>query len=224
MDDYPSNSIQPGPEVKIRRPAPTEQDPQSPVAQGEQKVVKKIVTGPAIKRKKTLGSRLRDMIAPDGKSIYESVVQDVLAPALKDMIADAVIQAVERAIHGEVRSTTRRSTTARGPVGSASHIAYNRYSTNPREAPRPMSTRGRGSHDVGEIVLHTFAEAEATIQQMDEFVDRYNSCSVADLYGMIGLDANYTDEKWGWTDMRGSDVRRTRDGKYILILPHAEPI
>lgn len=213
MDEFPSNSIQPNPPEKQESTG------------GEKKVIKKVVvTGKAIKRQKSLGSRLRDMIAPDGKSIYESVVQDVLAPALKDMIADAVIQAVERAIHGEVRSTTRRSATARGPVGSASHISYNRYSTTPREAPRSISQRGRGSHDFGEIALGTFAEAEAIIQQMDEIVDRYKTCSVADLYEMVGLDATYTDEKWGWSDMRGSDVRRTRDGNYILVLPRTEPI
>jgi hypothetical protein len=87
-----------------------------------------------------------------------------------------------------------------------------------------MSSRGRATHDFGEIELPTRAHAEAVIAQLDEFVDRFGHTSVADLYEMVDLEAEYTDEKWGWTDLRGADVRRTRSGTYVLILPRTEPI
>jgi hypothetical protein len=217
MEEFPSNSIDPKPE-KNEKPA---------VVGGEKKIVKKVVHVTAVQRKKGLGSRLRQMLGGnDGQSIPDYIMYEVLGPALKDMITDAVIQGVERMVYGEARHSTRRSAASRGPVGSSSHISYNRYSTTPRgEAPRStMSARGRGSHDFGEIELHTRAEAEEVIAQMDEIVDRFRSCSVSDLYEMVGLEAAYTDEKWGWTDMRGADVQRTRSGTYILILPRTEPI
>ena len=225
MEEFPSNSIQPNESStpKVRRPIPTGPEVESP-AKGE-KVIKKIVTGDAIKRKKTLGTRIRAMFGVnDGQSTPEYLMNEVLGPALKDMFTDAVIQGVERMVYGEARHSSRRSANHRGPVGSSSHISYNRYSTSARETPRAMSARGRSSHDFGEIELHTRAQAEAVIAQMDEFVDRFGHTSVADLYEMVDLEAEYTDEKWGWTDLRGADVRRTRNGTYVLILPRTEPI
>ena len=228
--DFPSNSIEPsGPTTpKVRRPVPTDETPEveSPVVKGNEKKVRKIVTGDAIKRdKKSLGSRLRTMLGgKDGQSVPDYIMYEVLGPALKDMITDAVIQGVERMVYGEAQSSVRRSANRRGPVGSSSHIQYNRYSGTQRENRPTMSTRGRASHDFGEIELHTRAQAEAVIAQMVEFVDRFGHTSVADLYEMVDFEAEFTDERWGWTDLRGADVRRTRQGTYVLILPRTEPI
>jgi len=217
--DFPSNSLEPsGPS----RPVSEEPKDRKP-----EKVIRKIASGKdAIKRdKKSLGSRFRAALGgKDGQSLPDYLVSEILGPALKDMITDAVIQGVERMVYGEARSSVRRTANHRGPVGSSNHISYNRYSTTPRDARPVMSSRGRATHDFGEIELHTRAQAEAVIAQMDEFVDRFGHTSVADLYEMVDLEAEYTDEKWGWTDLRGADVRRTRQGTYVLILPRTEPI
>lgn len=209
IPDFPSNN-------GINKPVTkTETAPVEP------KVIKKIVTGDAIRRKKSLGSRFRELVAPEGKSLYESVVQGVLAPALRDMINDALIRGVETVIYGEPQSTSRRSASSRGPVGSASHISYNRYSAMPRDRePAPaMSRRGRGAHDFGEIEIPTRAQAEAVIAQLEEFIIRFGTTSVADLYEMTGLEADYTDERYGWTSLRGVDIQRLRNGRYTLVLP-----
>ncbi|UVK63627.1 hypothetical protein SEA_DOXI13_38 [Streptomyces phage Doxi13] len=226
MEEFPSNSIEQSTTPKVRRPLPSDDAPEVQSPAGGEKVIKKIVKGGAIKRKKTLGSRFREAIGgKDGQSITDYLITEVLGPAFKDMVTDAVIQGVERLVYGEAQHTTRRNVNRRGPVGSSNHISYNRYSTTPRETAGPrMSPRGRASHDFGEIELRTRAQAEATIAQMQEFIDRFGHTSVADLYEMVDLDAEFTDEKWGWHDLYGADVRRTRSGTYILILPRTEPI
>lgn len=226
MEEFPSNSIEQSTTPKVRRPIPSDDAPDVQSPAGGEKVIKKIVKGGAIKRKKTLGSRFREAIGgKDGQSITDYLITEVLGPAFKDMVTDAVIQGVERLVYGEAQHTTRRTANRRGPVGSSNHISYNRYSTTPRETAGPrMSPRGRASHDFGEIELRTRAQAEATIAQMQEFIDRFGHTSVADLYEMVDLDAEFTDEKWGWHDLYGADVRRTRSGTYILILPRTEPI
>ncbi|AWN05205.1 hypothetical protein SEA_HOTFRIES_37 [Streptomyces phage HotFries] len=226
MDEFPSNSIEQSTTPKVRRPLPSDDAPEVQSPAGGEKVIKKIVKGGAIKRKKTLGSRFREAIGgKDGQSITDYLMTEVLGPAFKDMITDAVIQGVERMVYGEAQHSSRRTANRRGPIGSTNHISYNRYSTTPRETAGPrMSSRGRASHDFGEIELRTRAQAEATIAQMQEFIDRFGHTSVADLYEMVDLDAEFTDEKWGWHDLYGADVRRTRSGTYILILPRTEPI
>ena len=58
---------------------------------------------------------------------------------------------------------------------------------------------------------------------MDELIDTYSMVSVADLYDLIGVTGNYTDNKYGWTNIRNAEVVRVREG-YLLKLPKALPI
>ena len=37
----------------------------------------------------------------------------------------------------------------------------------------------------------------------------------ADLYDLVGINGSYTDNKYGWTHLRSTDVQRVRDG-YLL--------
>jgi len=61
-------------------------------------------------------------------------------------------------------------------------------------------------------------EAEEVIDRMFDLVSRYEVVTVADLYELVGVSGEYTDAKWGWTDLRGAAAMRIRDG-YLLDLP-----
>ena len=58
---------------------------------------------------------------------------------------------------------------------------------------------------------------------MSDLIETYESVSVADLYDLVGKPCNYTDNKYGWTNIRNVEPVRVRDG-YILKLPKAMPI
>ena len=61
------------------------------------------------------------------------------------------------------------------------------------------------------------------LDRMNEIVETYGLVKVADLYDLVGLTCNYTDNKYGWTSLRTADIVRVRDG-YTLKLPKAMPI
>ena len=137
---------------------------------------------------------------------------------------------VERMIFGEARSTSRR--TGRRP--GEPYINYGRYSRSstasrsglvPMEGrPRPeLSRRARASHDFDEIILATRVEADEVIDRLFDLVSKYETATVADLYDLVGISGNYTDDKWGWFDLRGAGVHRVRNG-YLLDLPKPEPL
>ena len=44
---------------------------------------------------------------------------------------------------------------------------------------------------------------------------------MSDLYELLGIPGKYTDDNWGWTDIRGAQVRRIRNG-YMLDIPDPE--
>lgn len=194
----------------------------------EDKKIEKVVTGEVTRRKKPLGKRFAEVfISGDGKSVWRYVVFDVLIPAAKDVTADAVSQAIERMLFGESRSSSRR--TGR-PSGSPGHVNYNRYSSQTppwnrdRREERPtVSHRARANHDFDEIVLATRGEAEEVIDRLFDLVARYQQATISDLYELVGITGNFTDEKWGWTDIRGAGVTRINGG-YLLDLPKPEPL
>jgi len=214
MSEFPSNRNRD--KTKITKP------------NEEKKRVEQVTQGQVERRKKPLGKRLTEtFVGGDAKSVWAFVALDVMVPAAKDMLADAVSQGVERMIFGEAQSTGRR--TGRRPSGGP-HISYNKYSGGARRLGPPdeksrheLSRRARASHDFDEIILSTRVEAEEVIERMCDLVDKYEAATVADLYDLIGVSGTYTDDKWGWMDLRTASTRRVRNG-YLLNLPAPDPL
>ena len=58
---------------------------------------------------------------------------------------------------------------------------------------------------------------------MDEIMEEYGIVRVADLFDLVGITGDYTDNKYGWTNIRSAEVVRVRDG-YKIKMPRAMPI
>jgi hypothetical protein len=76
---------------------------------------------------------------------------------------------------------------------------------------------------LGEVILDTKIEAETVAEKLYDIIEKYGHVTVADLNDLIGETSQYTDHKYGWTDLRGLDIRRIREG-YLLILPDPEDL
>lgn len=182
-------------------------------ADDEKKIERVTTSEPVlIKRSigKTVGRRVRDAVG--------GVVTEILIPAAQDMFIDAAIQGVERTVRGEV-SSTRRSSSHRGRTN------YREASTrrDSRDDPRAPSYRARANFDFTDYKLATRVEAETVLDRLFALIQKYDTATVADLYELIGVTPNYTDNKYGWTDIRDADIARVRDG-YVLDLPRPEPL
>lgn len=205
MPDFPSNS-------KSQPPKPA----------APEKVIEPVVVSEAASRKKSLGRRLREVfIGGDSKSVVNYVIADVLIPQAKDMFVEAVSTGFERMIYGENRS--RRPGGGYRPNVGAGPTNYTRYAdrgNNPigRHASGRQPNASLRTQSIDDILLATRVEAEAVVERMYDILENYDSVSVADLHGLLGWSSSYTDNKWGWTDLNGTDVRRVREG-YILVLP-----
>lgn len=223
MDDFPSNSR--------RERTPEDGDtPKRARPEKEKPKVERLVQTEVIRKKRSLGKKFKEtFIGGDARNVWGYVVLDVMIPAAKDMVADAMSTGVEKMLFGESKGSSRRG----GRRGSSpyGHVNYqNRYSGSANKPPwerdeprREMSRRGRASHEFDEIILDTRGEAEQVIDALFELVSVYEQATVADLYGLVGITGTFTDEKWGWTDLRGSGPTRVRNG-YLLDLPRPEPL
>jgi len=210
MDNFPSNSQHPKAVAK-------------PEAKAEKKV-EKVVSGGVIQRKKPLSKRfVETFIAASPAAVGSMVLWDVLIPLARDAAIDAGQEFVA-GIFGGGSASGRRRVGSRSTLSSNSptRVAYDKISTSiARKPERSVSNRARTAHNFDDIVLETRVEAEEVIDQLFELVSKYGLASVADLYGLLGVTANYTDEKYGWTDLRGSKPVKVREG-YLLDLPRPE--
>jgi hypothetical protein len=193
--------------------------------QSEEKDVKRITSGEVTRKRKSLRKQFSEtFVAGDAKTALRYVIFDVLLPAAKDTIVEAGSAGIEKLIFGD----TRRRGSIPPQSGPTGYVSYNRYAMGNRpsvlnSAQRVMSRQARARHDFDEIVLESRVEAEEVIDRLFDLVSRYESATVADLYELVGLASNHTDNKWGWTDIRGAGVSRTRDG-YLLDLPDPIPL
>lgn len=202
-------------------PGNRNKDKERPRAQHKpEKKVERVTQGDVVRRKKPLARRFKDtFFGGDTRGVMEFLAGDVLIPSLKDTIADLVTQGIERLIFDDVRSSPRRGGRYRDPRG---RVRYDRYSH--RDEPRNMSRRGRAMHDFDEIILDSRAEAEEVIERLFDLVSQFDQATVADLYELVGISGNYTDDKWGWDDLRGAGVTRLSNGSYLLELPKPIPL
>lgn len=135
-----------------------------------------------------------------------------MVPALKDIILDAV-----RAFLG-VSGSSRG-----GRSSTSSKVSYRKYYDDRDRRDSGHTTRTRTGYDYDDIILESRGEAEDVLERMDELIATYQLVSVADFYDLVGVSGNYTDNKYGWTDIRNASVIRVRDG-YMIKLPKALPL
>jgi hypothetical protein len=176
-----------------------------------------------VKRKKPLGKRFAEtFLGGDARGVGSYVMLDVLLPAFKDMVADAMTMGVEKMLWGEARSRSRTGARVGGLVGGG--VNYNKVSGGGwRPDPRDPRSSRRSARDADEYIIETRVEAEHVLDSMVKLLEKYDQVTVSDLCDLVGETAAYTDNKWGWTDLRGADIRRIREG-YLLKLPPADTL
>ena len=201
IPDYPSNSDSSKEQKKLP----------------EKKRVEKTIKGKAKVKKKSEIRKFTDVfVSEDIQNVKSYVIMDVLIPAVKKAICDIVSDGINMILYGE-SSKSNRSTSSR--------VSYRSYYDNSRNDTRnrrnPSRTLSGYSYD--DVLLDSRSEADEVLERMDELIATYGIVSVADLYDLVGVTCNYTDNKYGWTNIRNASIVHTREG-YLIKMPKAAPI
>ena len=197
MEDYKANSHRSKEEQKL-----------------PEKKIEPVVKGKVTKKKNNVRKLTDTFVSEDIQNVKSYVLMDVLVPAIKKAISDIVTNGIDMILYGESGRSTRKT--------NASTVSYRNYYDNRRDD-RYSSSRTRTGYSYDDVVLETRSEAEDVLARMDELIDTYGVVSVADMYDLVGISCNYTDNKYGWTNLRNAEPVRVRDG-YMLKLPKALPI
>lgn len=195
IKDFPSNSLTDEGKEKADR-----------------KKVEPVVKGKVTKKKEPLGRKVvHTFVSEDSKGVGEYILYDVLIPAAKEMISDMVVGGVQMILFGEAKG--RHTTRDKG----RSYVSYSSLSRE-KEPPRYDRNPRRDRYRFDEIVIESRGEAEEVLDHMVDYISEYDECPVSVLMELVGIDAKYTDNYYGWTELGRAGVEAVRGG-YILDLP-----
>lgn len=209
-------------EVPTRDSFPSNQDPKAHDTPPEKPKLQAVTTS-AVQRKLSIGRRIKNaLVVDDAQSIGAYLLEDVVIPTVKTLISDIAVGAIERALYGEARGRP----TSSSRISGRGYTPYNRiYSSGSRVTPpddgpgdkRELSRDARRSHDFGEIVFESRAEAYEVLDRLNDQIKSFDVATVGDLLDLSGITATHVDENWGWRTLATAQVRRVRNG-YILDL------
>lgn len=177
----------------------------------EKRKIEKVVVGQVKTKKKSgFGNFIGNFISDESQDIKSYLFKDVVIPTIKKTITDVVDMILYGGSHGKRNSRIPGST-----------VSYRSFYDNPRDSRiEPRTIQG---YNYDDIILETRGDAELVLDQLTDLIDTYRIASVADLYDLVGITPNFTDYKYGWTNLSNAYVDRTRNG-YQIKLPRAVPI
>lgn len=187
----------------------------------EEKRVGKVIKGNARMRKKNEVSKFADVfISEDINNVKSYILLDVLVPSLKKAFSDIIKNGIDMLLYGTV--TDKRNGSIAGRVSYRDY--YDRNKDNTYGSGYSNSYRSRAKLSYEDIVLDSRGEAEEVLYRMDEILDAYGVVRVADLFDLVGITGDFTDNNYGWTNICSAEPVRLRDGGYALRLPKPLPI
>lgn len=170
--------------------------------------VQKVVSGQVVTKKHSQ-NRLKDIfISKDAATIKEYIIYDLIVPTIKRII----VGSLDIALNGDRGSSYR--------YGSEK-ITYRDYASISK-APARDTYRAASDYYYDEFIIPDMGEAKAALSQLDDILATYHFVSVADLCETVGVSSKYTDNDYGWTDLRDAKIVR-RGGGYVIDLPPASP-
>jgi len=172
-------------------------------ALAEKPKAQKIVSGQAKLKKKGFFDFL---VSEDASSVKSYLLSDVLVPNIKRLIQELVTSGINQLLYGNDYKPSKSST-------NASRVSYNNFSNQTVNQPKRLK-----GNDIIEIEVDTYTDSQNVIYQLQALVDQYNQATIADLYDLVGIDGDFTDNNYGWKDLtRVSVIPYGR--KFIIRMP-----
>lgn len=190
--------------------------------------LKPVTSAETRERKSGLGRKFKEtFFAGNSKDVARYMVEDVVVPSIRDMFRDALQGGIDNLFYGDRSSGRRRPPNSPLTSHPPARVDY-RSVSSPTRASQPqqrmLSRQARARHDFQDLVIPSRQEAEDVLSRLFDVLSQYGDVSVAHLYELTGVRPEHTDEKWGWTNLRGAKAVRLRQGGFLLDLPEPEAL
>jgi len=173
------------------------------------KKIEPITKAVVVKKESEFMKMKRQFFTEDARSVKGHLIQNVIIPGIQRLISDAVKSGIDWFIYG-VRGSS--------PSG-ARNVSYSNYYDRTKPPSIPNSNYNKpNAYSINDVTFTDRGEAEGVLMQMRDVIVKYGMASIADFYDMIYQKHTFTDNKYGWRDLKDADIFRVRDG-YSIRFP-----
>ena len=208
-DIIPNNSDKAAQKVKSEQKDPKNVKKLEPI-------VKK---GNVVKKRRTVMDKFKESFLGESENLGDYMIYDILIPAFRDTVSDLGFGLIERLVGGG-RSRPGRGSFVRDR--GRSYVSYNSRDRG-RDDRRDLDRETRSRHDFDRVVFTHKWEAEDVLAHLVEMVVEYGEATVRSFYELSNIESEYTDDRYGWTNLRDAYVTRTRNG-FIIVFPQTRPL
>ena len=175
----------------------------------------KVISGEVKTKKRSLIKRFTDIFFKESLTDVKTyIVQDVIVPAICENIVDIITSTAGMLFLGEATRRIR----GRGQ-SNGSKISYDKM-YNGRQEKMPSYSRSKLAYNFDDIWFENRGDAELVLESMFDILNsEYRQVTVADLYDLVGKSTTFTQNKYGWRDLRGARVAVSPSRGYFLDLP-----
>ena len=186
----------------------------------KKKLAPLVSKGSVVKKKRTVADKFKDAFLGESENLGDYIMYDVLVPAFRDTVSEMGFGIIER-LFGNGRSSRSRGSVVRDR--GRSYVSYNSPSRRDRDDRRDIDRGSRARHSFDNVVFANKWEAEDVLAHLVDMILEYGEATVRSFYELSNIEADYTDDRYGWTNLRDAYVDRTRNG-YVIVFPQTRPL
>ena len=184
------------------------------------KIVPRQVAQGKVRKQSLAGKFIRYIITDTVESARERTIKDVLLPGIRNLIFDTGNELMATLLFPDEASRPSagyRSSSAKRNRGNTSYDKFYKDKERRGSSRRSGSYRDE-AYDPDDIILDTRAQANNALDELDYIIHKYGQASIATFYDIVGVTGEWTDNRYGWTSLRGAGIKPVRDG-FMIILP-----
>jgi hypothetical protein len=187
--------------------------------QPKKKIEPIIPVGAAVQVKRPASRRFFDFLfAESPKQLGSKIGRDIIVPRIKAGFEEAANSFLAGMLWGNdggrpVSNIVRQAAMRGGGVNYSGISVSGNPMTQAMQASQP---RSHGNYQ--DLTLPTQQYAEMVLANMYDLLNQYRIVAVADLYEIVNISPQPSDNAYGWTSLEGARISKVREG-YLLELP-----
>lgn len=163
---------------------------------------------------------LSSFLKDDANDIGDFIWNEIIKPTMKKLVYDVITDSIGMLLGQDNKSKTRYNK-------YRSYTYYDDYDWVSSSSRYDRFSYGGGGYEerskkAKTIAFKTEEDANEVLHLMNERIRKYGRCSIMTLNDLAGVESEYTDEDWGWSNLSSAKIIHTSNG-YELRLPKARP-
>lgn len=141
---------------------------------------------------------------------------EVIVPAIKNTISEVIFKGINMLLF---KNSSGKRYNSNSGSNNNSRTSYSSYYNNRRDddGPRVAVLARRSSYDIA-LRDYTLPEVEEILDEIEGISDDYPVYRISDVHDIVGIQSEYTDNKYGWKSNVMPTYSHTRDG-FMLHFP-----